>query len=227
MSSAIANPAPLGLFGFGVTTVLLNFENAGISEKTLLNLVLSHGFFYGGLAQFCAGMWEFATGNTFGATAFTSYGAFWISLAAFIWAHEGGLFAGAQELDMFLYFCTWGALSAGLWLITFRISKALTVVFGSLVLLFALLAIGEYSTVIHKMQAMLASSAVALVLLFALLAIGEYSTVIHKIAGYVGLFCGGSAIYTGYATLLNATWKGNFLPLGPYVAPSNEEKPLV
>jgi len=197
MSSAIANPAPLGLFGFGVTTVLLNFENAGISEKTLLNLVLSHGFFYGGLAQFCAGMWEFATGNTFGATAFTSYGAFWISLAAFIWAHEGGLFAGAQELDMFLYFCTWGALSAGLWLITFRISKALTVVFGSLVLLFALLAIGEYSTVIHK------------------------------IAGYVGLFCGGSAIYTGYATLLNATWKGNFLPLGPYVAPSNEEKPLV
>jgi len=190
MSSAIANPAPLGLFGFGVTTVLLNFENAGISEKTLLNLVLSHGFFYGGLAQFCAGMWEFATGNTFGATAFTSYGAFWISLAAFIWAHEGGLFAGAQELDMFLYFLTWGCLSAGLWLITFRISKALSVVFGSLVLLFALLAIGEYSTAIHK------------------------------IAGYVGLFCGGSAIYTGYATLLNATWKGNFLPLGPYTAPT-------
>jgi len=138
-------------------------------------------------------MWEFATGNTFGATAFTSYGAFWISLAAFIWAHEGGLFAAAQEIDMFLYFCTWGVLSAGLFIITFRISKALVVVFGSLVILFALLAIGEYSTVIHK------------------------------IAGYVGLFCGGSAIYTGYATLLNATWKGNFLPVGPYAAPADNE----
>mmetsp|Transcript_42248 Transcript_42248/g.63833 ORF Transcript_42248/g.63833 Transcript_42248/m.63833 type:complete len:200 (+) Transcript_42248:101-700(+) len=193
MAGKIANPAPLGLFGFGLTTVLLNFENAGISNKALLNLVLSHGFFYGGLAQFCAGMWEFKTGNTFGATAFTSYGAFWISLAAFIWGHEGGLFAMAGQIDMFLYFATWGVLSAGLWLITFRISKALVFVFGSLVLLFALLAIGEYSTAVHK------------------------------IAGYVGLVCGGSAIYTGYATVLNETWKGNFLPVGAYVAPSNSE----
>ena len=191
-----ANPGPLGLFAFGVTTILLNFENAGISEKTLLNLVLSHGLFYGGAAQFAAGMWEFATGNTFGASAFTSYGAFWISLAAFLWAHQGGLFAGAQEIDMFIYFMVWGALSALLWVITFRINKALVIVFGSLVLLFLLLAIGEYSTGVHKA------------------------------AGYVGLFCGGSAIYTGYATLLNETWKGTFLPIGPYASPSSDAAEL-
>jgi len=139
-------------------------------------------------------MWEFKTGNTFGATAFTSYGAFWISLAAFIWGHEGGLFAMAGQVDMAIYFAIWGLVTAGLWVITFRINKALAVVFGSLVLLFALLAIGEYSTPVHKL------------------------------AGYVGLFCGASAIYTGYATLLNETWKGQFLPLGVYDAvPKNEE----
>mmetsp|Transcript_49189 Transcript_49189/g.104685 ORF Transcript_49189/g.104685 Transcript_49189/m.104685 type:complete len:143 (+) Transcript_49189:241-669(+) len=137
-------------------------------------------------------MWEFAAGNTFGASAFTSYGAFWISLGAFIWVHYLGWFAMAQEIDMFLYFFVWGCFSALLWGITFRISKALVVVFGSLVLLFLLLAIGEYSVAVHKM------------------------------AGYLGIFCGGSAIYTGYATLLNETWKGKFLPLAPYTPPESD-----
>eukprot|EP00405_Crypthecodinium_cohnii_P018577 CAMPEP_0206468134 /NCGR_PEP_ID=MMETSP0324_2-20121206/29437_1 /ASSEMBLY_ACC=CAM_ASM_000836 /TAXON_ID=2866 /ORGANISM="Crypthecodinium cohnii, Strain Seligo" /LENGTH=305 /DNA_ID=CAMNT_0053941511 /DNA_START=46 /DNA_END=961 /DNA_ORIENTATION=+ len=184
-----ANPGPLGLFAFGVTTILLNFENAGISETTLLNLVLAHGLFFGGAAQVAAGLWELAVGNTFGATAFSSYGAFWMSLAAFLWAHQGGLFDNVQEVDLFIYFLVWAGFSALLWIITFRINQGLMVVFGSLVLLFVLLAIGEYDTAVHEA------------------------------AGYVGILCGGSALYVGYADLINETWKGSFLPIGSYVRP--------
>mmetsp|Transcript_58908 Transcript_58908/g.124957 ORF Transcript_58908/g.124957 Transcript_58908/m.124957 type:complete len:207 (-) Transcript_58908:103-723(-) len=193
MSGKVANPAPLGLFAFGLTTVLLNFENAGISEKTLLDLVLAHGLFFGGAAQFAAGMWEFRTGNTFGATAFTSYGAFWISLASYIWVHHTGIYAYVQEIDMAIYFGVWCVFTGLLCVITTRLSNALIVVFSTLTLLFLLLLIGEYSTTVHK------------------------------IAGYVGIVCGGSAFYTGWATVLNETWKATYLPLGAIAAAKNDD----
>ncbi len=80
-TSKLANPAPLGLFAFGITTLLLNLVNSEAVEPETISLVLGYGMFFGGLAQFCAGMWEFRTGNTFGATAFSAYGAFWMGLA--------------------------------------------------------------------------------------------------------------------------------------------------
>jgi succinate-acetate transporter protein len=81
MAPAIANPAALGLGGFALTTFVLSTHNAGLApDLTWVGLA----FFYGGLAQFCAGMWEFKTGNTFGATAFSTYGAFWLALATFV-----------------------------------------------------------------------------------------------------------------------------------------------
>jgi len=80
--SVLANPAALGLAGFALTTFLLSVHNAmGVSREPLL-VFWGFAIFYGGLAQFCAGMWEFKTGNTFGATAFSTYGAFWMGVAA-------------------------------------------------------------------------------------------------------------------------------------------------
>eukprot|EP00405_Crypthecodinium_cohnii_P018185 CAMPEP_0206460454 /NCGR_PEP_ID=MMETSP0324_2-20121206/24761_1 /ASSEMBLY_ACC=CAM_ASM_000836 /TAXON_ID=2866 /ORGANISM="Crypthecodinium cohnii, Strain Seligo" /LENGTH=193 /DNA_ID=CAMNT_0053932159 /DNA_START=74 /DNA_END=655 /DNA_ORIENTATION=- len=185
----VASGTPLGLFGFSVTCILLNFVNAGISEPSLANLVMSHAIFFGGIAQFAAGMLEFAAGSLFPATAFSSYGAFWISLAAFTWALEGGLYAAPAEIDLALYFLTWGIFTVLIWIITFRLNKALVTVFT------------------------------LVVALFFLLAIGEYSVAAHKLAGYVGIVCGFVALYTGWAILLNDTWKGEFLPLGAFATP--------
>mmetsp|Transcript_18452 Transcript_18452/g.39689 ORF Transcript_18452/g.39689 Transcript_18452/m.39689 type:complete len:194 (+) Transcript_18452:184-765(+) len=189
----VASGTPLGLFGFGVTCILLNFANAGISEPTLSNLVMAHAIFFGGIAQFVAGMWEFAAGNLFPATAFSSYGAFWISLAAFTWALQGGLYTGPMEIDLAIYFCTWGVFTVLIWIITFRLNKALVFVFTFVVALFFLLAIGEYSVAIHKL------------------------------AGYVGIICGFLALYTGWAILVNGTWNGEFLPLGSAFVPISEK----
>eukprot|EP00405_Crypthecodinium_cohnii_P063448 CAMPEP_0195007410 /NCGR_PEP_ID=MMETSP0326_2-20130528/7602_1 /TAXON_ID=2866 ORGANISM="Crypthecodinium cohnii, Strain Seligo" /NCGR_SAMPLE_ID=MMETSP0326_2 /ASSEMBLY_ACC=CAM_ASM_000348 /LENGTH=204 /DNA_ID=CAMNT_0040014757 /DNA_START=90 /DNA_END=704 /DNA_ORIENTATION=+ len=181
----IANPAPLGLFGFGVTTVLLSFDNAGISSPKLLNLVLAHALFFGGAAQFASGMWEFKANSIFGATAFSTFGAFWISLAAFIWAHEGGLYAMTTELDMTLYFLCWGVLVSLFTVITSRISTAHLALFGGVAIVFFLLALGEWNLTAKR------------------------------VAGYLGLACGVLALYLGYALLLNEVWKGYYLPFGP------------
>src|SRR5512136_3301191 len=80
MEQKLANPAPLGLMGFGMTTVLLNIHNAGFFPVS--DMIIAMGLFYGGIAQIIAGLMEFKKGNTFGTTAFTSYGLFWISLVA-------------------------------------------------------------------------------------------------------------------------------------------------
>lgn len=178
-----ANPAALGLLAFGMTTVLLNTHNAGFYAMNAM--ILSMGIFYGGLAQVIAGIMEWKKNNTFGATAFTSYGFFWLSLVALIIMPEMGLPA-ATNVAMAAYLAVWGVLTAVLLIGTLRINRALQLVFLSLTILFFLLSAGE--------------------------AMGN--EMIVRIAGFEGIFCGISAIYAGSAQVINQVYGKTFMPLG-------------
>ncbi len=180
-----ANPAPLGLLGFGMTTVLLNLHNAGFYE--LNGMILAMGICYGGIAQVIAGIMEWKKGNTFATTAFISYGFFWLSLVALIVLPKLNLAAAADEKAMSAYLSLWGLFTAVMFLGTFRLNRALQVVFGSLTLLFFLLAIGDYT--------------------------GAGADFKH-LTGYEGLVCGLAAIYTGLAQVLNELYGKTVLPLG-------------
>uniref|UniRef100_UPI00301932AD acetate uptake transporter n=1 Tax=Psychrilyobacter sp. TaxID=2586924 RepID=UPI00301932AD len=103
-----ANPAPLGLLGFGVTTLLLNLHNAGLFEMN--NMILMMGLFYGGFAQIIAGIQENKKGNTFGATAFTSYGAFWWTLAGILMLNNAGYLA-TDHIALGSYMFVWGLVT--------------------------------------------------------------------------------------------------------------------
>jgi hypothetical protein len=181
-----ANPAPLGLLAFGMTTVLLNLHNAGFIE--LSSMILSMGIFYGGSAQVIAGIMEWKKNNTFGATAFTSYGMFWLSLVALVVMPKQFAGVAATGNDaMVAYLVIWGVFTAGLFIGTLRLNRALQFVFGSLVVLFFLLAIG------HHLE----------------------SATITKFAGYEGIICGLSAMYAGFALVLNEVYGRTVLPIGP------------
>src|SRR3984957_4713820 len=133
-----ANPAPLGLFAFGMTTVLLNFHNAGFYE--LNTMILGMGLCYGGAAQVIAGIMEWKKNNTFGTTAFISYGFFWLSLVALVVGPKLGLAALATSKEgMSAYLALWGIFTLGLFFGTLRLNRALQLIFASLVLLFFLL----------------------------------------------------------------------------------------
>jgi succinate-acetate transporter protein len=179
-----SNPAPLGLMGFGMTTVLLNFHNAGAFE--LGSMILAMGIFYGGLAQVIAGIMEWKKGNTFGTTAFTSYGLFWLSLVALIIIPKTGAISAPGNLAMAMYLILWGIFTAGMFIGTLRLNRALQFVFASLTLLFFLLALGDLTN----------------------------SSTIKHIAGYEGIVCGFSAIYTALAQVLNEVYGKTVLPLG-------------
>ena len=180
-----ANPAPLGLMGFGMTTVLLNFHNAGIFE--LNSMILAMGFFYGGLAQIIAGLMEWKKGNTFALTAFTSYGFFWLSLVLLIVLPKMGIVEATEPAAMVAYLLMWGIFTAILFIGTLRLNRALQVVFGTLTLLFFLLALADYTN----------------------------SQTIKLIAGYEGIFCGFSAIYAALAQVLNEVYGKTVAPIGP------------
>jgi len=180
-----ANPAPLGLCAFGLTTVLLNFHNAGFYE--LNSMILAMGIFYGGLAQVIAGIIEAKKNNTFGLTAFTSYGFFWLSLVGLIVMPKLGWTAPASDGAMVAYLSIWGVFTFCLFFGTLKLNRALQFVFASLTILFALLAIGD--------------------------ATGNAG--IKKFAGYEGIICGASAIYTGIANVLNEVYGRTVLPIGP------------
>ena len=136
---AIADPAPLGLAGFALTTFVLSMFNAGLVDKAGEPVVLGLALAYGGGAQFLAGMWEFRKGNTFGATAFSSYGAFWISFWAFV-----AFFAkGVPESAVGLYLIAWGIFTFYMWIASFRTNTAVMVVFLLLWITFILLGIGD------------------------------------------------------------------------------------
>ena len=185
LRDSLANPAPLGLFGFGMTTVLLNLHNAGFYEMNAM--ILSMGLFYGGTAQVIAGIMEYKKNNTFGMTAFISYGFFWISLAGLIFMAKWGWVTATPGTALVAYLIIWGIFTLLLFFGTLRINKALQIVFGSLTILFFLLAVGDATK----------------------------NESITRFAGYEGIICGGSAIYTGIANLLNEVYGYTILPLGP------------
>lgn len=186
MSSAqnnvLSNPAPLGLLGFGLTTVLLNFTNAGLIPLT--SIILSMGLFYGGLAQVIAGIMEYKKGNTFGQTAFISYGFFWISLVGLLWLPKAG-FEAPTDAGMALYLGLWGLFTFGMFIASLTHNFITKFIFGSLTILFGLLALGHLT--------------------------GNSS--ITTIAGYEGVICGLSAIYSGLAQVINESYGREVLPL--------------
>src|ERR1700754_5111732 len=134
----IANPAPLGLCAFGMTTVLLNIHNAGYFENN--SMILAMGIFYGGLAQVIAGIIEAKKNNTFGLTAFTSYGFFWLSLVGLIVMPKLGWIPATSKTSMAAYLSIWGLFTFCLFFGTLRLNRALQFVFASLTILFILLA---------------------------------------------------------------------------------------
>ena len=129
IKDTMANPAPLGLLGFGMTTVLLNLHNAGFYE--LNSMVLAMGICYGGAAQIIAGMMEWRKSNTFAATAFISYGFFWLSLVTLIVLAKLGWAAPSDQTAMAAYLAIWGVFTAVMFIGTLRLNRALQVVFGS------------------------------------------------------------------------------------------------
>jgi uncharacterized protein len=180
----IANPAPLGLCAFGTTTVLLNLHNAGFFEMN--SMILAMGIFYGGLAQVIAGIIEAKKNNTFGLTAFTSYGLFWLSLVALIVLPKTGWTTAPSESAMIAYLIIWGLFTLLLFFGTLKLNRALQFVFATLTLLFFLLALGDYTG----------------------------NTAIKHFTGFEGIICGASAIYTGVAGLLNEMFGKTVLPIG-------------
>ena len=181
----MANPAPLGLLGFGMTTVLLNLHNAGLYN--LDSMIMAMGIFYGGLAQIVAGIMEWRKGNTFGTTAFTSYGLFWLSLVALVLFPKTGIISAPLPAAMAAYLIRWGIFTSVMFIGTLKINRALQFVFFSLATLFFLLALSE---------------------IFG-------NTVLRIIAGYEGIICGLSAVYTALAQVLNEIYGRIILPLCP------------
>jgi succinate-acetate transporter protein len=181
-----ANPAPLGLLGFGTTTVLLNLHNAGCFE--LNSMILAMGLCYGGTAQVIAGIMEWKKGNTFATTAFVSYGFFWLSLVALVLLPKiVPTVAVTDENGMAAYLAIWGLFTAVMFLGTFRLNRALQFVFGTLTILFFLLAFGDYTAA---------------------------SPAFRHATGWEGVVCGLAAIYTGLAQVLNELAARIVFPLG-------------
>lgn len=179
-----ANPAPLGLVGFGLTTILLNIHNAGFFPVN--SMIMGMGIAIGGVAQVIAGILESKKNNTFGTTAFTLYGFFWISLII-TWTFPAlGLAEESSAFAMGFYLLLWGLFTMGMFIGTLKMSKALQVVFCSLTLLFFLLALGDFTGV----------------------------EIIKTIAGFEGIFCGFSALYAAIAQVLNEVYGEEVLPLG-------------
>ncbi|NOU18092.1 MAG: acetate uptake transporter [Bacteroidales bacterium] len=184
MENKLANPAPLGLLGFGMTTVLLNIHNAGFFPVSAM--LLAMGIFIGGIAQVIAGTLEFKKGNTFGMTAFISYGFFWIILVA-IWIFPDlGIAKGTKTEEGFMgwFLFIWGVYSFFMWIGTFNKNKTLQFVFLTLWILFFLLAIRDWTG----------------------------SAGIGIVAGYEGILCGASAIYLAMAEVLEETLGKKVLP---------------
>lgn len=184
--SKLANPAPLGLMGFGMTTVLLNIHNAGYFG--LGGMILAMGIFYGGFAQLIAGWWEMSYGNTFPAVAFSSYGLFWLSFAGLTIIPK--VVEGVTEPSlaaMAAYLAMWGLFTGWMFLSTLKLNRALQVVFGTLTILFFLLALADAMN----------------------------SSMLLTIAGFEGIICGFSAVYTALAEVTNEYYEETIFPIGP------------
>jgi len=193
MSEKLANPAPLGLLGFGLTTVLLNLHNAGFFP--LDTMILAMGLAYGGLAQVIVGIMEFKKGNTFGMTAFASYGFFWWSLVILLVLPKTSIFTGLSaptEAAMAAYFFMWGLFTFAMFFGTLKTNRVLQFVFMSLAVLFFLLTARDLTgnaTIIG-------------------------SVTIGIITGFEGIICGLSAVYLAFAEVINEAHQKTVLPIG-------------
>jgi uncharacterized protein len=187
-AAQIADPAPLGLAAFALTTFMLSTVNAGWLPDTVEPVVFGLALAYGGIGQFAAGIWEFAKGNTFGATAFCSYGAFWVS---FWWLTGHTDLTGASADDaahgIGMYLLIWGIFTAYMTVAALRVSGAVLAVFVLLTVTFLLLAWGEFAG----------------------------SDGLHKLGGYVGLITALAAWYASFAGVTAFTWKRQIAPVGP------------
>jgi uncharacterized protein len=179
-----ANPAPLGLAGFGLTTVVLSCINAGLLPKDALPAVVPLAFAFGGTAQVLAGAMEYRNGNTFGTVAFTAYGLFWWWWALLHWTVGAGLIAAPSAAGLGVTLLAWGVFTLGMWISTFRSSRAVWTVFLLLWITFFLLAGGD-------------------------LGLGT-----GRPGGWTGLACGLAAMYVSFAEVTNGTFGRDVLPLG-------------
>lgn len=181
-----ANPGALGLGGFALSTFILNIVNAGLVDAATVGIVMPFAMLYGGLAQFMAGMWDMRRGDIFGATCFSSFGAFWMGLALFFFFKLAGVqaFVDVPPAGIAVVLIAWGIFTGYATIASLKLPKAVTWVF------------------------------VTLTILFFLLAIGEFSPIVHKIAGYEGILCALVALYTSAGILINTVHGRTILPLG-------------
>ena len=184
---APADPAPLGLAGFAMTTFVLSMFNANLVRSAGEPVVLGLALAYGGIAQLLAGMWEFRTGNTFGAVAFSSYGAFWISFWALVTFFVPKIPAGDAGHAVGLYLWAWAIFTTYMFVASLRTTGAVALVFGLLAATYVLLGIGNS---------------------------GGHETIIHW-GGYVGLATAAAAWYASFAAVINHTFRRTVLPTVP------------
>jgi succinate-acetate transporter protein len=179
----LANPGALGLGGFALTTFLLSMVNAGIITPESVGMVLPMAFFYGGLDQVLAGMWEFKCGNIFGATCFTSFGSFWLGLALMIVLEAAGLIAKVPAAGMAVFLGAWGLFTLYATIAAIKAPRTLLALF------------------------------IALTITFFLLAAGEFSHDLRLAGGYLGIIVALIAWYISAGTLINEMFKRKVLPL--------------
>jgi uncharacterized protein len=184
---SIADPAPLGLAAFALTTFVLSFFNAGLVSSAGEPVVLGLALAYGGFAQLLAGMWEFRNNNTFGATAFASFGAFWLSYWALNQFFVGKIPAASVGHAVGLYLIAWGIFTAYMWIASFRTTVAVNVVFFLLAVTFIVLGIGQS---------------------------GDTSSLI-KAGGWIGIATAIAAWYASFAGVTNSTFGRTILPVRP------------
>ncbi|MFC2081615.1 acetate uptake transporter [Candidatus Bipolaricaulota bacterium] len=182
----LANVGALGLGGFALSTFILNIVNAGWVDAATLGIVMPVAMFYGGLAQFMAGMWDVRRGDTFGATCFSSFGAFWMGLALFFFLRLAGIgaFVAVTPAGIAIVLVAWGIFTAYATVASFKLPWAITWIF------------------------------ITLTILFVLLAVGEFVPLVHTIAGYEGILCALIAWYASAGILINTTHGRTILPLG-------------
>jgi len=188
----VADPGPLGLAAFALTTFVLSVFNAGLMGAAGEPIVFGVALAYGGVAQFAAGMWEFRSGNTFGAVAFTSYGAFWLSFWAFVEFFEKSVPAADAGHAVGLYLIAWGIFTAYMFIASLRTTAAIATVLGLLALTFIALGIGDA---------------------------GAHTTMTH-IGGWLGLATAAAAWYASFAAVTNSTFGRTVMPVRPLRGPT-------
>jgi succinate-acetate transporter protein len=182
-----ANPAALGLVGFGLTTILLSLINAGVLPEGGEGVVIPLALAYGGFIQILAGLLEFRLGNTFGMTAFLSYGAFWWWFAfLLLFAHLGMIDISGAGPTIGVALLLWGLLTLYLWIATFKLPRILFAIFLTLWVTFLLLGLGAVLGAANLKQ----------------------------LGGWLGLVCGSLAVYGSFGLVTNATWGRAVIPLG-------------